>query len=58
MHCSNCASFWGASYSRPPIPYRPIPHSPLLQNPGGATEPVPYRPIVSLEHIDGLRRYR
>ena len=35
MHCSKCVSFWGTSYSRPPID----PHftSPLLQNPGGAT---------------------
>ena len=35
MHCSKCVSFWGTSYSRPPID----PHltSPLLQNPAGAT---------------------
>ena len=36
MHCSKCVSFWGTSYSRPPID----PHLtfPLLQNPGGATD--------------------
>jgi len=35
MHCSKCVSFWGTSYSRPPID--PYLTSPLLQNPGGAT---------------------
>jgi len=36
MHCSKCVSFWGTSYSRPPIdPYLTYP---LLQNPGGATD--------------------
>ena len=36
MHCSKCVSFWETSYSRPPID--PYLTSPLLQNPGGATE--------------------
>jgi len=35
MHCSKCVSFWGTSYSRPPID--PYLTSPLLRNPGGAT---------------------
>ena len=35
MHCSKCVSFWGTSYSRPPID--PYITPPLLQNPGGAT---------------------
>jgi len=35
MHCSKCVSFWGTSYSRPPID--PYLTSPLLQNPGDAT---------------------
>ena len=36
VHCSKRVSFWGTSYSRPPIdPYLTSP--PLLQNPGGAT---------------------
>jgi len=33
-HCSKCLSFWGTSYSRPPID--PYLTSPPLQNPGGA----------------------
>ena len=36
MHCSKCVSCWGTSYSRPLL----IRHSPLLQNPGGATARV------------------
>ena len=37
MRCSKCVSFWGTSYSRPPIdPYLTPPPLPL-QNPGGAT---------------------
>jgi len=35
MHCSKCVSFWGTSYSRPPID--PYLTSTLLQNPDGAT---------------------
>jgi len=35
VHCSKCVSFWGTSYSRPPID--PYLTPPLLQNPGGAT---------------------
>ena len=35
VHCSKCVSFWGTSYSRPPID--PYVTPPLLQNPGGAT---------------------
>jgi len=34
LHCSKCVSFWGTSYSRPPID--PYLTPPLLQNPGGA----------------------
>ena len=36
MHCSKCVSCRGTSYSRPLL----IRHSPLLQNPGGATARV------------------
>ena len=38
MHCSKCVSFWGTSHSRPPVD--PFLTSPLLQNPGGATERI------------------
>jgi len=47
MHCSKRVSFWGTSYSRPPID--PYLTSPLLQNPGGTTasehEPGPKNPF-------------
>ena len=34
MHCSKYVSFWGTSYSTPPIAHTSLPP---LQNPGGAT---------------------
>ena len=50
VHCSKCVSFWGTSYSRPPI--HPYLTSPLLQNPGGAFD----RARMSSAYI-GLHRW-